>query len=495
MDEARPAVRSGPQPDPSDEPEKAADHDGPSTLRALSEGAFVALFFAGLLIAPFLMGATRDWAWSPLVVLFGALAVWHALGFAAPSRSIRRGEQRLLLATALCFVGVVMMGLLQISPLAPSSWHAALYARAATTLDRTVTGLITIDADSSRAILMKTATCGAVFLMARATFADSRKARLFLLLFVIGAVVVTAYGLLMHATNGSCYVFNYNKRPEATPLGRTFLCVFSGTFINSNSYAAYAGMALVASLGLILSGNTGRTDGQTVFERAPADVWFTATRLFCMAASFLLFGGLLLSNSRAGFAVTIMACILLSLLLLRGRAPSSPVAAWSVVAIILAAALISLVTGSALFAKLEKLSDVDLWGRFRIWQVAWSALAQSPWLGWGLGTFPEVYALLQPPDMQIPTDRAHSTPLEWLDDLGVLGALCAFGTVLLPVWMCLRGALRRRTNRYLSAVALAASLLAIVHSFVDFSLQIPAIGLTVSALLGLGWAQAFRRYE
>jgi O-antigen ligase len=312
---------------------------------------------------------------------------------------------------------------------------------------------------------------------------------------VIGAVVVTAYGLLMHATNGSCYVFNYNKRPEATPLGRTFLCVFSGTFINSNSYAAYAGMALVASLGLILSGNTGRTDGQTVFERAPADVWFTATRLFCMAASFLLFGGLLLSNSRAGFAVTIMACILLSLLLLRGRAPSSPVAAWSVVAIILAAALISLVTGSALFAKLEKLSDVDLWGRFRIWQVAWSALTQSPWLGWGLGTFPEVYALLQPPDMQIPTDRAHSTPLEWLDDLGVLGALCAFGTVLLPVWMCLRGALRRRTNRYLSAVALAASLLAIVHSFVDFSLQIPAIGLTVSALLGLGWAQAFRRYE
>jgi len=106
-------VRSGPQPDPSDGPEKAADHDGPSTLRALSEGAFVALFFAGLLIAPFLMGATRDWAWSPLVVLFGALAVWHALGFAAPSRSIRRGEQRLLLATALCFVGVVMMGLLQ----------------------------------------------------------------------------------------------------------------------------------------------------------------------------------------------------------------------------------------------------------------------------------------------------------------------------------------------------------------------------------------------
>jgi O-antigen ligase len=461
----------------------------------MSEGAFVAFFFTGLLGAPFLMGGARDWAWSPLVMLFGALAVWHTFGLGLPSRSVRPAEQWVLLATALCFVGVVMMGLLQMSPLAPPSWHAALYARAATVLDRAVTGLITIDADASRDILMKTSACGAVFLMARETFAEPRRARLFLLLLVISAVLVTAYGLLMHATNGSCYVFNYNKRPEATPLGRTFVCVFSGTFINSNSYAAYAGMALVAALGLVLSRNKARPDGQTLLESSPAAVWLTATRLCCVAAAFLLFGGLLLSNSRAGFGFTIMVCILLSLLLLRGRAPSSPVVAWSVVAIILAAALTALLTGSALFIKMERLSDVDLLGRFRIWQIAGSALAQSPWLGWGLGTFPEVYGLLQPPDMQIPTDRAHSTPLEWLDDLGAPAALCAFGTVLLPVWVSLRGALRRRSNRSLPAIAVAASLLAIVHSVIDFSLQIPAIGFTVSALLGLGWAHSFRRYE
>jgi hypothetical protein len=61
--------------------------------------------------------------------------------------------------------------------------------------------------------------------------------------------------------------------------------------------------------------------------------------------------------------------------------------------------------------------------------------------------------------------------------------------------VCLRGCWRRRTDRYLAAVAFAASTVAILHSVVDFSLQIPAIGFVVSALLGLGWAQAFRRTE
>jgi len=64
-----------------------------------------------------------------------------------------------------------------------------------------------------------------------------------------------------------------------------------------------------------------------------------------------------------------------------------------------------------------------------------------------------------------------------------------------PLVVCLRGCWRRRTDRYLPAVAFAASMVAILHSVVDFSLQIPAIGFVVSALLGLGWAQAFRRTE
>jgi O-antigen ligase len=158
-------------------------------------------------------------------------------------------------------------------------------------------------------------------------------------------------------------------------------------------------------------------------------------------------------------------------------------------------AALVVITGSAFFNKMSGLADQDILGRFRIWQLSVAAIGQSPWLGWGLGTFPDLYPLFQPADFQIGNDKAHSTVLEWMLDLGIPAAMCGFATVLVPVAVCVRGCWRRRTDRYLPAVAFAASMVAILHSVVDFSLQIPAIGFVVSALLGLGWAQAFRRTE
>ena len=42
--------------------------------------AFIAIFFAVIVSAAIPMSANRDWAWSPIVVVLGALAVWQALG-------------------------------------------------------------------------------------------------------------------------------------------------------------------------------------------------------------------------------------------------------------------------------------------------------------------------------------------------------------------------------------------------------------------------------
>jgi O-antigen ligase len=175
--------------------------------------------------------------------------------------------------------------------------------------------------------------------------------------------------------------------------------------------------------------------------------------------------------------------------------PSRPALAWMLVAAILVGAVFAVIAGSAFFHKVATLPEDDLVGRFRLWQVTISAIAQSPWLGWGLGSFPDVYSLLQPPDLQNNVDKAHSTPLEWVVDLGIPAALCAFATLMIPVGICLSGCWRRRKDRYLPAIAVAATMVPILHSTVDFSLQIPAIGFSVSALLGMGWAQSFRRNE
>ena len=250
MDRARSAMKSRLRIRSMDLAEAGTGAVRQSGMRHLVEGVFVTLFFAVVVFAAIPMGANRDWAWSPIVVVFGALAVWHSLGLGlADGHVIRPAERRPLIVLVLCFSAVVAAGLVQISPLGPSSWGADLYASAASVLGHPVTAIVSLNADVSRAILMKIAACGAIFVMARAMCREPRRARLFLMLFIASAVVVTLYGLLMHATNGSCYVFNYSKRTDNAPPGRVFLCELSGTFVNSNSYAAYAGMASDRRLG------------------------------------------------------------------------------------------------------------------------------------------------------------------------------------------------------------------------------------------------------
>ncbi len=468
-----------------------------SALRRLAEVAFISLFFAVVLLAAVPMGANRDWAWSPIVLLLAALATWHVLGLGIfDGHAIRRAEGLPLIVLVACFVLVVAAGIVQLSPLVPPSWRAELYARAAAVLGHPLKAIISINADASRAALMKIVACAAIFVMARATFRDRRRARLFMILFLASAVLVTAYGLLMQATNGSCYVFSYSKRSDLAPPGRQYLCAFSGTFVNSNSYAAYAGMALMTALGLTFSRRPASSEQSGGFGVRPSLAsWFTGDRAVYVALSLLLFGGLLLSESRAGFGSTVLGAILLGIAMLRGRWPSRPGVGWALAAAILFGAVLVTITGSAFFHKMSNLGNQDILGRFRIWQLSVAAIGQSPWLGWGLGSFPDLYPLFQPADLQIGNDKAHSTILEWMLDLGIPAALCAFALVLVPLAVCLRGCWRRRTDRYLPAVAFAASMVPILHSVVDFSLQIPAIGFVVSALLGLGWSQAFRRTE
>lgn len=468
-----------------------------SVVRRAAEPCFAFLFFAVVLLAAIPMGANRDWAWAPIVILLGGLAVWHALGLGVgDGHALRAAELPFLTALVVCFLVVLAMGIVQISPLVPPSWPSDLYARAAEVLGHPVIAVVSINGDATRAILMKVAACGVVFVSARATCRDRDRARLFLALFLASAVLVTAYGLVMQAANGSCYVFSYSKRPDLAQPGRQFICALSGSFVNSNSYAAYAGMALVAALGLAFSRSRTRPErAEATLMQPVASAWLTGARAVYLAMALLLFGGLLMSGSRGGFGATLLGALVLAGLLLRGRWPSRPALAWALVAAIVVGAVFAVVAGSAFFHKMAKSPEGDLVARFRLWQLSVSAIAQSPWLGWGLGSFPDVYAMLQPPDLQAGNDKAHSTPLEWLIDLGIPAGLCAFATVLLPLGISLLGCWRRRADRYLPATAFAATLVPILHSTIDFSLQIPAIGLVVSALLGMGWAQAFRRNE
>lgn len=489
---------AAPWEDEDGEPGVIPDRRWPWYLRRAVDVAMVGFFLAVVMLAAVPMGANRDWAWAPLCTMFGLMAIAVACGVGG-----RRGlavaeiERRPLLVLSCLFLFVLAFALWQMSTLAPLAGDAWLFQRAAEILGHAHAPIPAIAADLARNSLLRCIACGLVFLIARALCRDRMHARWLLVALAASGVLVVAYGLAMQVSTNACYVGTYLKMHHE--FSEKQFCLMSGTFVNSNSFACYVGMSIIAVIALLLSGERKRDQTSYAYgygeddERRFID-WLTGARVAQLAALPLLFGGLLFSASRAGLAATALGVCAFGFLIMRGRWKSRAHLGRAFFFGLAASVVVALIAGEALIAKFAG-SD-DTWARLRIWQTSLQMVALSPWLGWGLGGFADAYAILQPASILQPNDLAHSTPLEVVVELGVLAALPAFAVVLIPCGVSLRGALKRRpAQRYLPAAAFAIAGVPILHSMVDFSLQMPAIGFVVSASLGMGWAQAFGRRD
>jgi len=107
--------------------------------------------------------------------------------------------------------------------------------------------------------------------------------------------------------------------------------------------------------------------------------------------------------------------------------------------------------------------------RWRWWQEAWHAFATDPAQGTGAGTFELTDRIRR--DSPLAVVEPHSTPLQFLSELGVIGFLL-YGAVLV--------ALARRTFLPL-AVAIAV---AVLHSFVDIDWDYIAVQGPLFLLVG-----------
>jgi O-antigen ligase len=460
-------------------------------LRGAADVLVVALFFFLLLVAPLPMGGNREWAWAPMTFVVAGLAIVAATGFGSRhGLGIALGEGRPIAVLITCFAAMIGIAVLQMSSFTPQTASASFYAKAAQTLGRAHAPVPSLAIDASLNALLRCLACGLIFALARAFCVDERRARQLLFVLLASALLVTIYAFLQ-LPNHSCFVGNYLKK-QGDYMAQYDRCVMSGTFVNSNSFGCFLGMAVVAASALILGER--RTGGRTATELGEGSHVLdrvTGSRLAMMALALLFVGGLLFSGSRAAFAATVVSSILLGVLLLRGRVRSRRHLAGILIGAGVIGGLVIVLAGGALVQKVSRSSPGSTVDRFIIWQTTLRAIEESPWLGWGLGSFPDIYAVVQPPQIPLANDKAHSTPLETVLELGAPGGIVAMAMVLLPWAVAGRAAWRRRRRRYLPVAAFAVSAVPILHSTVDFSLQMPAIAFFVSALLGMGWARAF----
>jgi O-antigen ligase len=124
-------------------------------------------------------------------------------------------------------------------------------------------------------------------------------------------------------------------------------------------------------------------------------------------------------------------------------------------------------------------------------------IADNPWFGTGMGTFQWAFPPYRSPNISIRGiwDIAHSTPLELASDVGVPMALLVAAAWVIMFVILARGVFGRRRDGIIPLAAVATATLSLLHSCLDFTLQIPGYSIPFFGLFGVGMAQSFRSRE
>ena len=119
-------------------------------------------------------------------------------------------------------------------------------------------------------------------------------------------------------------------------------------------------------------------------------------------------------------------------------------------------------------------------------------IATRPWLGFGGGAFelafPMFYGAPLSPDVLI--DKAHSTYLSLISELGVIGGLLPVLIVGLILGRLVMQYFRTSSGAAVLLAGIGVVAVGAAHSVVDFSLEMQANAYLMIAILGLAQGQA-----
>jgi O-antigen ligase len=237
-----------------------------------------------------------------------------------------------------------------------------------------------------------------------------------------------------------------------------------GPYVNHNHYAGL--MEMLTPFPLVLAA-TRHTSGNR--------------KLVVAGIAALMAASIFLSGSRGGMAAFVAQMVVLGVLLVRKREGG-----WRqplMLGVFLAVVIVFLVWmgGNALTQRLisihsEAREEINGGLRLSIDRDCLRMLVKKPLLGWGLGAFPIVYPEFRSFYTNFFVNQAHNDYLQLLVETGLAGFSIAVWFLAL-VFRRAAGKLKNWTETGSGALTMAALLGCVgilVHSFLDFNLQIPA---------------------
>lgn len=295
---------------------------------------------------------------------------------------------------------------------------------------------------------------GMLCFLATQTLRRSSQARKIALILAIYGVAVAAFALVQGvAPNGKLYWLR---------LPRMGGWIY-GPYVNHNHYAGLMEMLVPIPLVISLS--------HLVPEKA---------RIASGVAAAIMVGTIFLSGSRGGMLAIIAELGILAAIAFREKRSLRIAIGIGAFAVVLVGLLVWL-GGKELTTRVSSISteargEISGGMRLSIDRDGIQMFRQRPILGWGLGTFPVVYPQFRSFYTNFFVNEAHNDYVQLLAEMGLLG----FGTMLWFLVVLYRYAvpkIGKWPNEVSGAVTLSCALGAIgilLHSLVDFNLQIPA---------------------
>lgn len=428
-----------------------------------------------LVVAPLPLGLNRPLSWTVAIAILGLLGLaWPLIR----QRSVMPPTLPLapLSPALILFAGVLLWVAAQGWPGLPAQWTHPHWAHPlwAVARDHGVPGVDAVSVApyaTGTGLLRLTGYALAFWLVLNHALSRRRAERLLDILAAAGGLYAL-YALLVHLS-GSETILWYRKWAYEGYL--------TGTFVNRNSYAAFAGLSLLCALAAVAR----RLDGERLRPAVLVRHLTRRTALFALAA-VLIAVSQLASDSRAGIMATLCGLVVFAAALAAtrgGRARPGAVAGTAALCLLFIAVWGATVSLSETMVELG--SD-----RLQVYGLALGALAERPWLGHGLGAFPHLMQELRTPAQNTVWTEVHNSYIELALELGLPAAAALLAALVWPTLRVVIGLVRRRDARVFCALALAGTVQIALHSTLDFVAQIPAVTLLWMALLGLGVGRA-----
>ena len=450
-----------------------------------------ALFYAfcALLVwLPLPVASNLPWAWSVMEVWTGFLFIsWCWLYF---QDKVRISKSCYAARYVLVFFGLWLIYItLQITPLSvevintlsPLSLEHWLSLNGLRETENSGYS-ISVDQKITRLSLLLSLSYFLIFFLTLVLVTNRKRLKFLAYSLVCSGLFQAVYGAVM-TLSGMEYGFFIKKY--------AYVGVATGTFVNRNHLAGYLEMTLAIGIGLLIAtiaiGSGARTWKKKLLNLFRLLLSAKARLRLCLVMMVI---ALVLTHSRMGntaFFISLFITGAIGLVFSRH-------ATRSVVILLVSLVIIDMLIVGQWFGfeklkhRLEQTSEMSE-NRDEVYGYAIEQWREYPQTGSGLGSFYAVFPQYRGVDVYGYNREAHNDYLQFATETGVIGLVLLALITLISFFAAIFAHHRRRDPlmRGISFASIMGILAIMIHSTVDFNLQIPANAATFVVLLAFAW--------